>query len=55
MMQDAHGTLTAVVVGTDDPTHTDRDLRVRVQLKWIPESRQKLTEFKLSLSLPDVN
>ncbi len=28
------GTLTAVVVGPGDPTHTDRDLRVRVQFPW---------------------
>ena len=31
----AHGTLTAVVVGAAGaPTHTDRDLRVRVQFPW---------------------
>ena len=30
----ARGTLTAVVVGPGDPTHTDRDLRVRVQFPW---------------------
>ena len=30
----ARGTLTAIVVGPGDPTHTDRDLRVRVQFPW---------------------
>ena len=45
LMADAHGrnvhprptgngTLTAIVVGPGDPTHTDRDLRVRVQFPW---------------------
>jgi len=45
LMADAHGrnihprptingTLTAVVVGSGEPTHTDRDLRVRVQFPW---------------------
>lgn len=29
-----HGDQTAVVVGTPDPTHTDRDLRVRIQFPW---------------------
>jgi type VI secretion system secreted protein VgrG len=28
------GTLTAIVVGNGEPTHTDRDLRVRVQFPW---------------------
>ena len=30
----ARGTLTAIVVGPGEPTHTDRDLRVRVQFPW---------------------
>ncbi len=30
----ASGMLTAIVVGAGDPTHTDRDLRVRVQFPW---------------------
>ena len=45
LMADAHGrhihprptirgNLTAVVVGSGEPTHTDRDLRVRVQFPW---------------------
>lgn len=29
-----NGTLTAIVVGNGQPTHTDRDLRVRVQFPW---------------------
>ncbi|MBS1159017.1 MAG: Rhs element Vgr protein [Proteobacteria bacterium] len=29
-----NGTLTAIVVGPGDPTHTDRDGRVRVQFPW---------------------
>ncbi len=45
LMADAHGrhihprptirgNLTAVVMGSGEPTHTDRDLRVRVQFPW---------------------
>ena len=45
MMADAHGqhihprptasgTLTGIVVGSGEPTHTERDLRVRVQFPW---------------------
>lgn len=34
-----HGTQTAVVVGADDPTHTDRDLRIKVQFPWQRGSR----------------
>ena len=30
----ARGALTAIVVGTGDPTHTDRDGRIRVQFPW---------------------
>lgn len=30
----ARGTLTAIVLGSGTPTHTDRDLRVRVQFPW---------------------
>lgn len=30
----ARGTLTAIVLGSGSPTHTDRDLRVRVQFPW---------------------
>ncbi len=29
-----NGTLTGIVVGSGTPTHTDRDLRVRVQFPW---------------------
>ena len=30
----ARGTLTAIVVGSGNPTHTDRDHRIRVQFPW---------------------
>jgi type VI secretion system secreted protein VgrG len=33
------GTQTAVVVGAGDPTHTDRDLRIKVQFPWQRGSR----------------